>query len=101
MADNVIRLKTMWVLDCYELQKATGISWRHTEFGRDARNGSYQRLACDESTVKVIQKDIDHLIKEGCEHYLINEIYKNTLAVINYIRENLAITDEVLINVYW
>lgn len=101
MADNVMHISSMWVLDCYELQKATGINWRNTEFGRHARNGSYQHLACDNSMVEAIQEDIEHLIKEGCEHYLINEIYKNTLAVINYIREHLAITDEVLINVYW
>lgn len=101
MADNVIKLKTMWVLDCYELQKATGISWRHTEFGRDARNGSYQHLACDNSMVESIQEDIQGMIDEDKQNNEFYTLYKNTLAVINYIRENLAIDDEVLINVYW
>ena len=101
MADNVIRLKTMWVLDCYELQKATGIDWRRTEFGRFVENDSYQRLVCDDEMVEALQEDIDHLIKEDCEHYAACEVYKNTLAVISYIREHLAITNEVLINVYW
>ena len=101
MADNVIKLKTMWVLDCYELQKATGINWRHTEFGRGARNGSYQHLACDIPMVEAIQEDIQCMIDEGKENNGFYTLYKNTLAVINYIRDTLGIDDEVLINVYW
>ena len=101
MADNVMHLSTMWVLDCYELQKATGIEWWRTEFGHLTRNGTYQHLVCDDKMVETLQEDINHLIDEGCEHCSACEIYKNTLAVINYIRNHLRITDEVLINVYW
>ena len=101
MTDDVMHISTMWVLDCYELQKATGIDWRRTEFGRLAGNGDYQHLACDDEIVEILQEDINHLIDEGCEHYSACEVYKSTLAVINYIREYLGVTDEVLINIYW
>ena len=101
MADNVMHMSTMWVLDCYELQKATGVDWRRTEFGRLAGNGDYQHLVCDDEIVESLQEDIDHLIKEGCEHYSAYEVYKNTLAVIHYIRDHLGIKDAVLINIYW
>lgn len=101
MADNVMHISSMWVLDCRELQEATGINWRHTEFGRFVENDSYQHLACDDEMVEILHEDIDHLIKEGCEHCAAYEVYKNTLTVINYIRKHLGIKDEVLINVYW
>jgi hypothetical protein len=101
MADNVIHISTMWVLDCHELQKATGIDWRFTEFGQRAENGSYQHLACDNEMVEALQEDINYFINEDCEYCTDYKVYKNTLTVINYIRESLAITDEVLINVYW
>ena len=101
MADNVMKLKTMWVLDCHELEKATGIPWEDTEFGQGAENDSYQYLACDNSMVETLQEDIDHLIAEDCKDYYACKLYKNTLAVINYIRDTLGIDDEVLINVYW
>ena len=101
MANNVMHLLTMWVLDCHELQKATGINWRRTEFGRFVENGSYRHLACDDEMVEILQKDINHLVKEGCENYSACETYKNTLTIINYIREHLGIKDEVLIKVYW
>ena len=100
MADNVMHISSMWVLDCYELQKATGIDWRCTTFNRFSVNSDYQHLACDDRMVKTLQEDINHLIDEGYEHYSICKIYKNTLAVINYIREHLGITDEVLIKTY-
>ena len=101
MADNVMHISSMWVLDCYELQKATGIDWRRTEFGRLAGSGDYQHLACDDEMIEALQEDINYLIDKGYKDCATCEIYKNTLAVINYIREHLAITDEVLINVYW
>lgn len=99
--DNVMHISSMWVLDCHELQKATGIDWRQTEFGQRAENGSYQCLYCDNSMVETLEEDIQHLIAEGCIDKYAFKLYQNTLTVINYIREHLAITDEVLINVYW
>lgn len=101
MADNVIKLKTMWVLDCHELEQATGIDWGLTEFGQGAENDSYQHLTCNNDMIEALQEDIEYYISENLEECFDCKLYKNTLAVINYIRDTLGIDDEVLINVYW
>lgn len=101
MADNVMHISSMWVLDCHELADAINIKWSELDFTCSAENGSYQYLSCRSIDIDRLQNDIKYYEINGLGWCLECRCRRNTLAAINYIREHLAITDEVLINVYW
>lgn len=104
-----MKIKTVNVVDCHDLDEAIGVHWSDCEFAQMAENGSYVDLDCDDDEIEEIVEDIQwQLGKESLTtmdevHLSSNSYLKrlyNQYKVMKYFRDEHKLTS-ILINIYW
>ena len=83
------------VIDLHEASEEIGVKEHFTYmFVETAENDSYQRLSCDEEHIKRLNE-----YAKSNSYFCYSA--ENELKLVNHLRENYNITDEVLVFVYW
>ena len=86
------------IIDLHEASEEIGVKEHYNYiFTEMAEDGSYQRLSCDEEHVEELKEEIEYAKKNSYFCYRA----ENELKLVNHLRENYNITDEVLVFVYW
>lgn len=111
----MIKLKTEYTINCEDIKELTGKHWSDFEFAQMAENDSYQILPLSDWYVEDLAADIeDELRSEGenlADDYDDYEAYrrshsrltrlKNQYELVNILRKDYGLREQVLIFVSW
>lgn len=111
----MIKLKTVYTINCDDVKELTGAHWHDFEFSEMAENDSYQILPLDDAYVEELAEDIeDELRSEGerfvddyddfeawrRSHSRLTKL-KNQYELVNILRKDYGLRDQVLVFISW
>ena len=108
----MIKLKTEYTINCDDVKELTGKHWSDFEFAQMAENDSYQILPLGDWYVEELAEDIEDELRLENENLADDyEAYphshsrltrlKNQYELVNILRKDYGLREQVLIFVSW
>ena len=99
----MIKFKTEYTINCNDIKELTGKHWSDFEFAEMAENDSYQILPLGDWYVEELAEDIEDELRSEGENLANSRLtrLKNQYELVNILRKDYGLREQVLIFISW